>query len=838
MALPPVLRYAQWLTCLLLASATLWVSWKTNPHSVTWLLAFYATAVLLIVAWRGASRSPLHRAYSVYLLNLNQYLLAVWALHDIGLGTDPAQSKVYASWAQRFLGVGSIYMPVALLYFTVKFSGAGGRWLSLIERVGWIAATGFAVANVAGWLCPDYFWAGVTWVPALAGGYRYFFYFTTFFVFVGMIVPIIGYRRAATEKRRNEILYFVLGAAPLWFACWCNFLISLRVPLYPAGGLTFLLHAAILSYAVLAHRLFDVRIVIRRAFAYAVCLMILGAVYGGLLLLSWEASHAQIIFVLLAGFVFTALVEWIQKKIDAIFFRAATDRERILEEFARDAKGTLDLDALAANICGVLSRGIKPQNVSLYLKGSGTRATLFCRFDTRYERASWPESLSIPENVAAALRNDRSAQRLHMPQSKSEQVIQLGAGDEALVVPITHMNEDLGCVVLAPKLIDESYTDTDIRFAETVAAHSSIALLNARSYAQLAHLEHMNAQTLESLSIGVLTIDDKGNVLRANAACERIVGAKLPLSHIDEIWPLQPILSSALKRAIAANESLMNQELRLEGIRPLALLVTVKCLGEVERKRLFLIILHDVTDYMLMKSRESLAKTGELVASINHEVRGLLQPIRSQLRKLLELKDADHETCKNGIDRAASILPQKMAAVAALLEGLKDFSRPIELRIQKVDVGKIAASVWDDLTRTAVAADIKLECEISDAARECHADGHWLQQVLFNLLRNSAEATTGRPNPIIFVGCRRLPEGFEIEVRDNGCGMDDFALAKLFDPFYTTKGEKGTGLGLAISRKVVELHGGSIRVTSKPGSGTSFVVSLPNRTQDQLLLKS
>jgi signal transduction histidine kinase len=99
--------------------------------------------------------------------------------------------------------------------------------------------------------------------------------------------------------------------------------------------------------------------------------------------------------------------------------------------------------------------------------------------------------------------------------------------------------------------------------------------------------------------------------------------------------------------------------------------------------------------------------------------------------------------------------------------------------------------------------------------------------VLYNLVRNSVEATTGRKNPEVTIETTSSHGQLKILVKDNGCGIDEAAQKKLFSLFYSTKGEGGTGLGLSISKKIIELHGGQIDISSQLGEGTCVRISLP-----------
>jgi len=113
------------------------------------------------------------------------------------------------------------------------------------------------------------------------------------------------------------------------------------------------------------------------------------------------------------------------------------------------------------------------------------------------------------------------------------------------------------------------------------------------------------------------------------------------------------------------------------------------------------------------------------------------------------------------------------------------------------------------------------------------ADPQQIRQVVLNLLANAADATIerNREGGEIRVRVFRDPAGVGVVVSDDGSGIDERTRARLFEPHFTTK-PTGHGFGLAVCHRVVENHGGSIRVESTPGAGATFTVRLPRRTRE------
>jgi signal transduction histidine kinase len=109
-----------------------------------------------------------------------------------------------------------------------------------------------------------------------------------------------------------------------------------------------------------------------------------------------------------------------------------------------------------------------------------------------------------------------------------------------------------------------------------------------------------------------------------------------------------------------------------------------------------------------------------------------------------------------------------------------------------------------------------------------------LQQVLLNLIKNAAHAIREKNDGRIVIAIDQHDASAIVRVSDNGCGITPAVLARIWEPFFTTKGSEGTGLGLDVSRRLVEAHGGTIACETTPEVGTTFEVRLPRLTDDQI----
>ncbi len=223
--------------------------------------------------------------------------------------------------------------------------------------------------------------------------------------------------------------------------------------------------------------------------------------------------------------------------------------------------------------------------------------------------------------------------------------------------------------------------------------------------------------------------------------------------------------------------------------------------------------------YRRMLRADRLATIGELAAGAAHEIRNPLTSIRSSLQ-YLESRCRD-ETEKKLLGVALSETDRIDETLAALLS----FSRPSEIRKEPCDlVGLLEESVAL-VSLQARAKGVEVRTSLPPAPVVVEADGSQLKQVFLNVFLNAVQAMEG--GGALSVEALRFESGRPlVRVTDSGPGIPEEALDKVFDPFFTTK-KGGTGLGLSICYTIVKAHGGEIEVRSRPGEGTTVLVSLP-----------
>jgi two-component system, NtrC family, sensor kinase len=228
-----------------------------------------------------------------------------------------------------------------------------------------------------------------------------------------------------------------------------------------------------------------------------------------------------------------------------------------------------------------------------------------------------------------------------------------------------------------------------------------------------------------------------------------------------------------------------------------------------------------------LRSAERLAAVGRISAQITHEIRNPLNAIGLNAELL-----AEELARLSPVPREASALVAAISRETDRLEGVAEeylkFARLPRGTPVPLDLDELVGSLLDFVGPELAAAKIGVLREFAPALPRVEGDEAQLRAVVHNLVRNSREAMAG--GGTLTVRTRQADGAVELEIADTGGGMAPEVLARIFEPFYTTK-ERGTGLGLAYARRIVTEHGGSIRCESAPGRGTTFALRLPARPE-------
>jgi two-component system NtrC family sensor kinase len=229
---------------------------------------------------------------------------------------------------------------------------------------------------------------------------------------------------------------------------------------------------------------------------------------------------------------------------------------------------------------------------------------------------------------------------------------------------------------------------------------------------------------------------------------------------------------------------------------------------------------------------DRLASLGQLSASVAHEINNPVSGVLN-LAMLMQRIMKEDGVPKERVEEFRKYLSQvvtETARVGRIVQDLLAFSRRSKPFRAKIDFNSMIKSTLNLLDHKLKLSGVTIELDLQKDLPTVHCDGSQMQQVVINLIMNGAEASQGKSNGKVIVKTADnvAKDQIVFTVSDNGDGIPEDHLSKIFNPFFTTKGEgKGVGLGLAVVFGIIEAHKGDIDVKSDLNVGTTFVVTLP-----------
>lgn len=332
---------------------------------------------------------------------------------------------------------------------------------------------------------------------------------------------------------------------------------------------------------------------------------------------------------------------------------------------------------------------------------------------------------------------------------------------------------------------------------------------------------------LASMTSGVIFIDRKGRVNLVNPAAEQFLsftGEKsIGLPHDALIR--HPELSATINKALKSKQ-VVEQEIKINSPQETTLEVIISPIVNNEGDFTGVVaVLHDITE---MRQVERMRK--DFVANVSHELKTPVTSIKGFTETLLDGAMEDRETCREFVEIIDSEADRLKRLIQDLLELSKIEAGQVELRRSPADVSSIIRSTVLKLQGQIKKAGLKLELTLPETPVIAAIDLDIVQQVLVNLVDNAVKYTPAGGRIEIEVADRE--QDIVVWVRDTGLGIPPEDVDRVFERFYRvdktrSREQGGTGLGLSIVKHLVDIHGGTVGVNSKPGQGSEFFFTLP-----------
>ncbi len=343
-------------------------------------------------------------------------------------------------------------------------------------------------------------------------------------------------------------------------------------------------------------------------------------------------------------------------------------------------------------------------------------------------------------------------------------------------------------------------------------------------------LASLHENTIRCLSSGLVTVDREGVITSINEAACDILGATRGAALGQPLASRVPGLSLLLDD-VGLVGNVRRQE--VDAMRPDGAMrrlgVSAMPLSD-HTGRIIGRVIHfqDLTELRRMEQAvqrsERLASIGRLAAGVAHEIRNPLASISGSVEILRTLPEADEDT-KQLVD----ITVREVDRLNELITALLDYARPPSSESNNILLSEQVQEVARAFASGVKQSPIEVLTDVDPDVRVRGSAGQ-LRQVLWNLLRNAAEAMPGGGRISITLTQDELTSGEQeavLAVADTGVGISREDQEHIFEPFFSKGKKSGTGLGLATVARAVEDHHGLIEVQSQPGNGTTFTIRLP-----------
>ncbi len=602
------------------------------------------------------------------------------------------------------------------------------------------------------------------------------------------------------------------------------------------------------GYAIFRYRLMDVDLIFKRGMAYTLAAAAIAGVYFASIAFIAEVVHASvpgagqvglIAAIAITALVFDPLKNWITEKIDQAFYRQRYDYRQTLITFGRDLSAETDLDHMLHSVVEYMAKALIVDRVALFIVsedgavhlsqsfGIPKQEGLDLAFLTR-ERAEGEAGHIFFDNTHQAVRESDASQQA------------IGRLDLNYYIPCRAQHRPVAFLGLGKTREGDFLSSEDVELLETLAGYIGIAIQNAQLYTSLQRkaeenerLKEFNENIVESISIGVLAVDLSERIESWNSQMEvmyalpraealgRTLSDVFPPAFVDEFHRVRQ--GQGIHNLYKFRLGTPTGETRITNVA-IAPLVA-RDLNVIGR----LIIVDDISERLELEAQvaqaDKLSSVGLLAAGVAHEVNTPLAVISSYAQMLTKQAHGDEK-----LHGVLEKITQQTFRASEIVNNLLNFSRTSGTEFGEVNLNRVIQDTLALLEHQMRTSRVTVIHSLAAELPEIFGNTGRLQQVFLNLILNARDAM---PNGGTLHVSTVANGSVQAIISDSGTGIAPEHLARIYDPFFTTKNgtregqPRGTGLGLAVTYGIIQEHAGKIRVESTPGAGTAFHLDFP-----------
>lgn len=367
------------------------------------------------------------------------------------------------------------------------------------------------------------------------------------------------------------------------------------------------------------------------------------------------------------------------------------------------------------------------------------------------------------------------------------------------------------------RYFDISKGDSEVRFLRHGfnEINSTIKTISREKEMQYLYLQKM----LELVDTGILLYKEgDGEVLWMNEALKKMLDIPF-LRTIHSLQKRNPLLYEDILSLKVGSSQVVSLSKNLSTYRVLLSATSF----HTESIYFKLVAVQNVNEALDANEVQSWQK---LLSVLTHEIMNSVAPISSladTLKKRIGMQDDG--SLLHDLEQGINTIKNRSEGLIRFTEAYRNLNKITTLQKKEVLVRDLFENVYQLLEPTLEQKGIVMEIVLKNTNQSITADAHLMEQVLINLVLNAIEAVKDQAEPLITLSSLREGLRTELRVSDNGTGIPDDILDKIFVPFFSTR-KKGSGIGLSICKQIILLHKGILQVRSKEGEGTVFVVGI------------
>ncbi|HQR38477.1 MAG TPA: ATP-binding protein [Blastocatellia bacterium] len=602
------------------------------------------------------------------------------------------------------------------------------------------------------------------------------------------------------------------------------------------------------GYSIVRYRMMDVDVIVRRSFVHVLVTAAAGALYLTLLLTvgdtvkeinpdasTWVARAVTVAVMLLVTILFAPIKTWLQQTSDRLFYGERYTLRKGLGEFGRALASTSDLDTLLTSLAARLRRMLSVDQLAIFVEDGKSPDQYRLVLSTGLSG-----DVTLPSDFPRWSRANSAVRGYALAEESADGQ---WAGIHYLV-PCVVRDRMVALIGVGRQTTDGSLvTSEDIEILRAISGYVAVAIDNSlllgseREKAELlAHLKQFSESIIESVNVGILVIDSSGRITTWNSALEEML--RIPREEAlggDAPRIFNAEMIETLRGVTGTSGWVVDDVRHLYKFRTLTrddreIVINLSLAPFEDTAHTLagtLVVVEDVTDRVKLEDQlqqsDKLSSIGLLAAGVAHEVNTPLAGISSYTQMLLgQIPEGDPK----------QMILQKVLAqtdrASGIVNNLLNFSRTSGGDFAPLDLNRVLEDTLQLLEIQLHKGNVTIERAFADDLPEAFGNAGKLQQVFMNLILNARDAMPGGGS--LTLETENSDHMLIVRVRDTGIGIAAENIAKIYDPFFTTKSVgQGTGLGLAVSYGIVQEHGGRIFVDSAPGRGTTFTIKIPSR---------